>query len=178
MPRVPYIGREELAEEERQYYDSIAHGRDRVPGTDQMMLHSPDMAARMWDLSRTSRTVEEWVRGICILTIARERNTQTVWTAHDSSAREAGVRDVVTDAIRDRSTEGLTADERLYIEYTKKVLTNHVDAVAFRGVEQRLGTRGIVELSLTIGFSTMLCQFMDTFESEMGAGRSPLLPVP
>ncbi len=181
MPRVSYVSKDDLSPDDLKHYESIARGRDGVPGLFQMMLHSPDLAARVsrvGEFTRTNESIDAAIREVCVLTIARDLNSQLEWTAHDAQARNAGLRDDVIEAIKNRSTAGLSDDERLYVEYTRKVMANQVDDATFRLVEGRLGPKGIVELTLTIGFTTLMCQFMDTFQAELGPDRTPLLPVP
>ena len=181
MPRVSYVAKDDLSHADREHYESIERGRDGVPGLFRMMLHSPDLAARVsriGEYTRTNENIDAAIREICVLAIAREMDSQLEWTAHDSQARDVGVPDAVIEAIKSRLTAGLNDAERLYVEYTRKVMANQVDDATFRAVEQRLGARGIVELTLTIGFTTLMCQFMDTFQAELGPDRKPLLPVP
>jgi alkylhydroperoxidase family enzyme len=76
-----------------------------------VLLNSPEAASRIASLGHyigCESTLQPMVRELAIMTLAREFDRLYAWTSHDAMARQAGVRDEVTAALRDgKAPQGL-----------------------------------------------------------------------
>lgn len=181
MARVPYVSREDLAPDIRHIYDQIAQERGQVADHFKALLNSPVVAARIaavGEYIRFQSRLDPVVRELATLTVARELNSQYVWTHHEPLARSAGVQESVIQAIKERrAPKGLLPREAVFVQYTQELLRNRrVGDATFQGVAHLLGTTGTTDLTVTIGYYAMLAYFQAAFEVELEPGLTPLLP--
>jgi 4-carboxymuconolactone decarboxylase len=179
MPRIPVVTRESLPANKQAVYDAIAESRGVVSGPFPVLLNSPEVASRIGKLGhylRYESSLKPSIRELAILTVAREFDCQYAWTSHDSLAREAGVRDEVIAALRDRKApEGLTDEEAAIVRYGQELVRHRrVSEPTFQAVLKQLGVQGITELTATMGYYTMLGFSLNAFDVQP---EKPLLPV-
>jgi len=181
MARLPYISKEQLAPSRQEIYDQIQQKRGYLPRPFAVLLNQPPAAARVAALGEYVR-FDSWldpvVRETTILATAREMNNQYQWTHHEPLARQAGVRDEVIDAIRERrGPKGLLPKEGVFIQYAQEMVRNgQVREATFQAVLHLLGREGTVDLTVTVAYYTMLAQVMAALEVELEEGMTPLLP--
>ena len=105
MPRVPFLTREDLTPDKQELYDQIATYREHVARPFAALLNSPDVASGVAmlgeQLQYVAPTISPDVREIITLTTASTLKCQYVWTHHCNSAKQAGVREEVVEAIRE-----------------------------------------------------------------------------
>ncbi len=179
MPRIPTVTRESLPADKRPIYDAIGESRGYVSGPFPVLLNSPEVASRIAKLGhyiRYESTLKPMLRELAILTVAREFDCQYAWTSHDPLARQAGVRDEVIAALRDRKTpQGLTEEEADIVRYGQELIRHRrVSEATFQAVLKRLGNQGVTELTATMGYYTMLGFALNAFEVQP---ETSLLPV-
>ena len=147
------------------------------------LLNSPDAASRVAmlgdQLRYVSPTISPDVREIITLTTARVLKCQYVWTHHCDSAKEAGVRDEVVEAIREGGPpRRLLQKESVFLQFTRELLEDmRVRDATYGAVEHLLGQQGIVDLIVTIGYYAMLCLAVNALEIDLEEGIAPLLPA-
>jgi len=115
-----------------------------------------------------------------MLITARELDCQHIWNAHAASARKAGVRNEIVDALRDRKElPALAADEAAVIQYGREFFRTHrVSRGAFQSALEQFGRQGVVELGLVMGNYSLLALLINSFDTDLPADRTePLLPV-
>jgi 4-carboxymuconolactone decarboxylase len=181
MARVPEVTRESLPEELRPIYDEIAESRGRVSGPFPVMLNSPELAllvARVGHHVRFQHPFEPWVMELAVLTAAREWDCLFEWAAHEPQGLKAGLSQQTIDAIRNRTAPaGLNEREALIVSYVQGLLRNkRVSQPTFDAVQAWLGTQGLMTLSVTIGYYSLLACVMDAVEVQPPAG-APVLPL-
>ena len=169
MPRLPEVTRDQLSPDEQAIYDGIAASRGSVRGPFAALMHSPDVAGRAAHLGtyvRFETTVPKAPLELAILTIARHWEAHYEWNAHEIQAKEAGVRDEAIAAIRDRKApEGLTDDEALTVTFTLELLNNNkVSDATFNAVKDALGERGVTDLTVTVGYYSMISCVLNCME--------------
>ena len=167
--RVPVLrSREELDPAQQAAWDRIVASRGRIAGPFGLLLHSPELAQRVADVGayvRFEGALAQIDRELAILAVARALDCQYEWAAHAPLARKAGVREAAIAAIRERAPAGLTREEAEIAGYAQALLTTHrVAGDAFGGVRARLGVRGLVELTATVGYYAMLACTLNAFE--------------
>jgi 4-carboxymuconolactone decarboxylase len=163
MARVRYLTREDLPESHRHIYDEIAssRGTKMVAKAFRALLHSPEGAARVSALGaylRFESDLQAKTRELVILTVAREMDCEYEWTHHEPLARAAGLSDTSIAAVREaKAADGLPQDEVVFVRYVQELLRDrHISEVTFKAALEQLGTGRLVDLTLTVGYYTML----------------------
>ena len=182
MARLPEVTREQLPQNQQHIYDEIAGSRGSVRGPFAMLMHSPEMAGRAAHLGaylRFETSLEKSVLELVTLTVAREWDCQYEWTAHEPQAREAGVREEAIAAIKERKApHGLSDDEAVLVGYAQELVRDHrVSEATFAAARERLGHQGLVDLTATVGYYSLIASVLNAFEIQPAAGVTPLLPV-
>ena len=181
MARFPYLSREELAPHQQHIYDRIASKRGEVFRPFSVLLNNPEAADRVaavGEYVRYDSLMDPVVREIATLTTAREMNSQYEWTRHELLARKAGVRDAVIEAIRDGTApKGLLPKEGVFVQYALELLrTGRPKDATFQAVVHLLGEQGTIDLTVLIGYYTMLARIISALDVELEEELTPLLP--
>ena len=180
MARLPSIDRDQLNSEDQKYFDQIAESRGSIRGPYGVLLHTPDLAARIASTGAYVRfefDLPNALKEVAILATAAQLKNQYEFTAHAKLARNAGVSDDTIRAIAEgRAPEGLTGDEAMLVQYTNELLRDRkITDATFNAVKSRLGASGVVELTALIGHYLLVAQILTAFEVELGPGMTPEL---
>jgi len=168
--RAPYLtDREQVPEDERESFDSIVESRGRISGPFGVLLNSPELAGRVGHLGayvRFESGLPDPVRELAILTTAREFDCAYEWAAHEPIAREAGVREVAIEAVAEREpTDELTETEALVVDYGRHLFGDHaVPEPVFEETKAEFGVEGVVELTATMGYYSLIACVLNAFE--------------
>ncbi|MGH7771693.1 MAG: carboxymuconolactone decarboxylase family protein [Candidatus Binatia bacterium] len=170
MARIPLIDKKEiLPPEHRGIYDAIAKSRGQVHGPFAALLHSPPIAERTAHLGtyiRFESQLDRKIVELATLAAARELECRHEWAAHVTHAAKAGIRQETIRAIHQRKApEGLSSEEAQIVNYVQELLRSHrASEPTFQALLRRLGLRGLVELTATIGYYAMLACTLNAFE--------------
>ena len=181
MARVPYLSREELPLDGRPAYDRFQQTRGYVSDAFKALFNHPQAAeavAALGEYVRYNSTLEPAVREIAILATARELNSQYAWTHHEPVARQAGVRDEVIQAIRERRAPwGLPPKEGVWVRYAQELIRNHkVTDATHQAIVHLIGDQGAIDLAVTIGYFMLLGHLLAALEVDLERDLTPLLP--
>ncbi len=181
MARLPNLEKDRLKPEDLQFYESIADSRGSVRGPYGVLLHSPDLAARVAHTGtyvRFNFDLPEALKETIIITAAREIRSQYEFAAHARLARQAGVSDATIKAIADGTAPaGLSGDEEMLVRYVKELVQNHkISDATFNAVRDKFGTQRTVEITGLIGHYLLVGQILLAFEVELPEGMSPEIP--
>ena len=181
MARLPNLEKDQLKPEDLQFYESIADSRGSVRGPYGVLLHSPDLAARVAHTGayvRFNFDLPEALKETIIITAAREIQSQYEFAAHARLARQAGVSDATIKAIADGTAPaGLSGDEEMLVRYVKELVQNHkISDATFNAVRDKFGTQRTVEITGLIGHYLLVGQILLAFEVELPEGVNPELP--
>lgn len=185
MARLPTATRESVPQDQRDVFDEMVKSLGSVPrhGPGSVMIHVPK--AHRWATGlnhylRDESSLPKKIQELAMLVTARELDCQHIWNAHAASARKAGVRNELVDALRDRQElVGLAADEAAVVNYGREFFrTRRVSRGAFQSALEQFGRQGVVELALTLGNYSLLALLINSFDTDLPAERTePLLPV-
>ena len=181
MARLPNLEKEQLRPEDHQFYESIADSRGSVRGPYGVLLHSPDLAARVAHTGtyvRFNFDMSEALKETIIITTAREIRSQYEFSAHARLARQAGVSDETIKAIANGSAPaGLSGDEELLVKYVKELVQNHkISDQPFNAVKDKFGTQRTVEITGLVGHYLLVGQILLAFEVDLPDGVEPEIP--
>jgi len=170
-PRVPQLTqRDQVAEDKRAFFDSVASSRGTVRGPYSLLMHSPKWALLVSEVSRYLRKRSLLNNTpdceLCTIAVAREKDCPYVWAAHVPAARKAGASEQAIAAIRDRKDlAGLKQEEADIIDYTRQLSrTHHITQPLFDRLQKRHGTPWLVELTALIGHYGMITAQINAFE--------------
>ena len=170
MSRIPTIDKkEDLAPEHQRAYDAIAKSRGRVGGPFLALLHSPPLAERTAHLGsyiRFESQLEPRIIELAALVASRELECRHEWAAHVAHGQKAGISMETIRAIHQRrAPEGLSPDDAEIARYIQELLrSRRVSEATFGAMSNRLGVRGLVELTATVGYYAMLACTLNAFD--------------
>ncbi|MFN0072625.1 MAG: carboxymuconolactone decarboxylase family protein [Chloroflexota bacterium] len=173
MARLPAITeRSQVAPEHQETFDAIVASRGAVQGPFTMFMHHPDLAERIGHLGayiRFEGELDMRVRVLAAMTVAREFDAVYVWGAQTSGARRLGVPESTIDAIRDKHSRGLPPEDAQIVDVAHDLLREHrISDARFKALQDRLGTQGVLQLTSTIGYYSMLAMSANACELEAG----------
>ena len=170
MARVaPIKSRSELSAKHQSAADAVVKVYGEIRGPWGMLLHSPELAARILPLVpffHEKSIVKGKLRSIAILAAVRELDAEYVWSAQVAAARRNGVREELIVLLRGKGdAERLAAEEREIVEYARQLVRkNRVDQATFDALAKRHGTQWLVELTAVMGYFAMVSGIANAFE--------------
>jgi 4-carboxymuconolactone decarboxylase len=170
MARIPLIEtKESLAPEHQGIYDAIAKSRGEVRGCFPALLHVPTIAdhtASLGGYLRFGGLLDPKVRALAAMTAARELDCIHEWAAGVRNAERNCISPETLRAVHlRRSTAGLPHDEAEIVDYVRTLLHSHrVDEQALQSMLTRLSLAGLVEVTATIGYYSMISCTLNAFE--------------
>ena len=179
MARVPPVCREILPSHLQESFDRAVVNRGNPNAINAILLYSPEASAlaHHWAdyLRNDPGFVPKRLRQLAMLVVAQERNCQYIWNAHSEISIEAGLSSELVHALRDRLSvfPSMSPDEAAVIEYGHEYFrTGKVSNVTFANVSKFLGTRGLLELTMLMGYYAMLAFTATAFEVEVPPTKS------
>jgi 4-carboxymuconolactone decarboxylase len=170
MARIATIDKkEDLAPQDQKVYDAIAQSRGVVGGPWRALLHSPELAQRTMHLGsyvRFESSLDHKVIEFTALVAARELDCKHEWAAHVTNAQKAGVTlDTIRAVYQKKGVETFCSDDAQIVSFVREAIHLHrVSEATFQAIYGRLGERGMVELTATIGYYAMLACTLNTFD--------------
>lgn len=182
MARVSYVEREALDTEAQEIYDRIRRDRNaaNVGLQFRALLHSPQATGYLTSLGAELRfrsAIPANLQELAIIVAAREWNSDIEWTAHAALAAKAGVSAATIETIRTRqSPAALADDERIVVEFVQQLLRERqLSDDRFAAAHKLLGTRGVVDLTLTCGYYSAISIAQVALRPEMEPGKASTL---
>jgi 4-carboxymuconolactone decarboxylase len=167
--RIPAVtDRDAVPEEQRHVWDAIVASRGSVRGPFAVLMHSPAVAERVAHLGtfiRFESSLDAATRELAALVTAHLLDCEYERAAHERLAREAGVPDATLDAVRDKRFAAIDPAYAWVCEFARQLVVDHrVAPATFDTARERLGTRGLVELTATIGYYANIAATLNAFE--------------
>ena len=175
MSRIPKANRESLSTEQQKIWDHIHAARKGGGGPYSMLMHVPELAARVAateDYFRLESALSDADREIVILTAARELGAHYPWVRHEARARQTGVRDEVIETIRAKgSFTGFTPREKLLAEIPLSLMRDHgLSDDLFGRAQRELNRRELIEVVALVGHYSTIGFIANSFDIEAPAG--------
>ncbi len=170
MARIATIDKkEDLAPEDQPVYEAIAQSRGAVGGPWRALLYSPELARRTMHLGsyvRFESSLDHKLIEFAALVSARELDCKHEWAAHVNHAQQAGVpMEAVRAVYEKRGVETFSAEDAQIVSFVREMIQQHrVTEATFQAIYGRLGEKGMVELTATIGYYAMLACTLNTFD--------------
>jgi 4-carboxymuconolactone decarboxylase len=176
MARIATIQKkEDLAPENQPVYDSIAASRGVVGGPFVALLHSPELAQRTAHLGsfiRFESSLDHKLIELTALAAARELDCKHEWMAHVNHAQKAGIPIETIRAIHGKKgPEHFSSEDAQVISYVQELLRAHrASEATFQALYGRLGEKGLVELTATVGYYAMVACTLNAFDLVTATG--------
>jgi 4-carboxymuconolactone decarboxylase len=170
MARIATIEKkEDLSPEHQPIYEAIAQSRGVVGGPFLALLHSPELAGRtalLGSFVRFESSLDPKVIELAALVSARELQCKHEWAAHVNHAQRAGISlDTIRAVHQSKDAEHFSFEDAQIVSFVREMLREHrVSETTFQALYGRLGERGLVELTATIGYYAMLACSLNTFD--------------
>jgi AhpD family alkylhydroperoxidase len=159
---------EHLPPEDREVADRIVATRGAITRPFQVLLHAPALAEHVAELGHTIRSrssLSDADRELATLVAGAATACGFIRASHVGSASEAGLSRETLAAL-DGDLASLTGREAAIASFVDELCAGgEVSPATYAAVADLLGTRGVVELAVTVGYYTMLARVMGAFEA-------------
>ena len=143
---------EAMTPEQRAMTDAVLAGqRGSMQGPYNVLLRSPEMglkAQAFGEHVRFKSSLPLRLNELAILIVARDWNCDFMWQAHRKIGIEAGLSEVLVDAIERREEpQGMQDDEAAVVRFCRELLKERkVSGGTFAAARDAFGERGVVDL--------------------------------
>ena len=181
---MPPIPADQMSPAQRDVAQEIALGRrGAVYGPFVPALRSPELARRLQRVGEYLRyepALPPKLRELAILLVAREWTQEFEWHAHAGLALDAGLPQVLVQAIADgRRSTTMSADEALVCDFFFELQRSHsVSDSMYTAAIDLLGEQGVIDLVALVGYYTTLAMIMNVARTPLPAGTAPTWPRP
>jgi 4-carboxymuconolactone decarboxylase len=169
MPRIPLISSKDMLDADAQaVFDRIVESRGEVSRPFGVLLHAPAVAKKVAELGHVVRFESHLPsadRELVTLATGRARGCAFVWESHRAAARAAGVDPDQIAALGDDG-RGLSDRQRTLVSFVNELCADGaVSRETFAAAVELVGTAGVVELIVTVGYYTMLSYAMSACDA-------------
>ena len=122
--------------------------------------------------------LEQRLRQLAIIVVARLRTAQVEWNAHVPRALEAGISPAVVEAIsKNQPPPFQKDDERVVFQVTRELVNNNqVTDETFSMATRLLGVEALIDLITLIGYYNLIAWVLFTYKIEPPKNATQLLP--
>ena len=166
MSRLPPTLKTQVPPDLQTVYERVTRGESGLAATFQALFANPEVASGLAGLHEVAgRTgLEPWVTLTVALTVAHERDSETLWDSFVPLAREAGVSDAVIDAIAaGTAPRGLLPKEGIWVHFAQEVLRDKMRDSTWQATTHLVGDEGAVALAFTACYYDMMARLNRTF---------------
>jgi 4-carboxymuconolactone decarboxylase len=170
-----------MTPEQKRLTDLLLAGeRHTTDGPYNVLLRSPEMGDAAQQLGAQIRfhsSLPDRLKELAIIITGRAWNAQYEWYAHKRYALQAGVEQSTVDAIaQGKLPPSMTADEAIVYNFCHELIdTRQVSDATFAAAKNRLGERGVVDLTGLVGYYHFVSMMLNVDRYPLPAGVSPEL---
>ena len=163
--RLPLLDIDDMPETARDAYAAVAESRGgRMLNLFRAMANAPEAmetVAAVGGYLRYRGTLDDALRELAILTVARETGATYEWTQHWPIAEKAGIAPKVLEKVRSRALEQEDTPQGRALLFVRLACNNEaVSDTLLAAVRQDFGNGGLVELTMLAGYYGMLARFL------------------
>ena len=172
---------EQMTPEQKTMTTNLLNGpRQGLGGPFNVLLRSPemgDLAQRLGEYARFRPAVPAKLRELAIIITARHWTAQYEWYAHRRAAAQAGLSAEAIEAIatRKRPAKMQPDEEAVYNFATELLETKQVRDETFKGVVDKFGEKGVVDIIGVMGYYQMVSMLLNVDRYPLAAGVQPEL---
>lgn len=169
-PRVPLLaGHDDVPREHQHFVDRVVLTRGWISGVFQVLLHTPDVAARVaniGDFVLYHSVLPRATQTLAWLIAAREFDCNYAWDAAVRHARAAKVDSKLIEAIEHgKPVAALAGEHRVLFDFCRQLLrgNHHVVEETYQAAVRQYGVSGTVQISVTVGYFAMMSLVANAF---------------
>ena len=172
---------EQMTPEQKTMTTNLLNGpRQGLGGPFNVLLRSPemgDLAQKLGEYARFRPAVPAKLRELAIIITARHWTAQYEWYAHRRAAAQAGLSAETIEAVatRKRPAKMQPDEEAVYNFATELLETKQVRDETFKGVVDKFGEKGVVDIIGVMGYYQMVSMLLNVDRYPLGAGVQPEL---
>ena len=175
MSRISYVDRSTAPPETAELFARMESNGASVLNLWQMAAHSPatlPYLVRLGNSILSKTNLNPVLRELAILRQAEILGCAYEITAHSMLGKDVGITDEQINALKSwRASKIFNPAERAVLRFTDELIKRgEVSAHTFSATEKFLDPRGIMELTVTIGFYELLSHLLLTFEVDAESG--------
>ncbi|HEY2662880.1 MAG TPA: carboxymuconolactone decarboxylase family protein [Candidatus Binataceae bacterium] len=175
MARVPYVGREELAESDRDLWDRMIEQRGAVGHIHRAVMGTPNLFRRFLDYAnelRNGTQLEPKLRELALMTVGRITGATYEFTHHWNISLRVGVTREQLEQLAEWKTSSAFNDlEKTVIGYACEATTNiRVSDSTFNALRGFLDNRRILELVQNVAFYNMVVRILEPLQVDLEPG--------
>ncbi len=170
MARIELISERSQASgpEQESAFDDVVATRGRMIRPFEVLLHAPALASVLSELGariRFAGKLSDHDRELAIMAAAAYHGCEFEWTSHYPIALQSGVRLELLEHLEGEPRTP-TEWEGALVDFVRELCSHaEVPERVFSKVADRLGTEGVVELSVLVGYYTLLGFVMGAVEA-------------
>lgn len=169
MARIPYITDETIPEEAKADFEKLA-----PLNIFRMMAHSGKLLGRYIRLGNYllfKSKLDPILREIAILRVGYLSGASYETHQHERIGRDVGMSEALIEAVKQGpDAEGFDDLQRMVMHITDDLVHNvRASDATFRPLQEKLSTKELQELVLTVGYYMMTCRFLETFDIDIEA---------
>lgn len=172
MARIPYADIDRSSQKIRDFFDKIKANDLEILNVHRMVAHSEASVRefiRMGSRLLTKPHLDPRLRELVILRIAQLHGARYEWAHHVPIALQAGLTMDQVKNIREWSASAcFSQQEKTVLRYTEELFREHQpSAETFASASECLDHAALVELTLCIGYWSMVAKFLKTFQVDV-----------
>lgn len=168
MARIELIDRKDgLAPEQARLFDWIVESRGELVRPFQVLLHAPGQAehiARLGHVVRFESRLDGADRELAILATGQAHGCRYVWDTHLDLARREGVSPAAIAYLDGDGGDMAPREAAILAMVAELCGSSSLSASTFANVEFEFGAEAVVELSILVGYYTLLGYAMTAFD--------------
>lgn len=154
---------------------ALADADGRLTGPFNVMLAAPGPGLALSELGAALRfrtSLSDRVREIAILTLSVLERSSFEWYAHEAVARRIGITEDELSAIAAGAVPSTFDDIERTVQHgvAELVTAGDLDETTYRDLESHLGTEGVVELIMLVGYYSLLALSMRVLRTPLPDG--------
>jgi len=163
--RIPLLDLDDMPESARAAYAAVAESRGgRMLNLFRAMANAPEAmetVAALGGYLRYRGTLDNALRELAILTVARETGATYEWSQHWPIAEKAGVAPAALEKVRSRALEQDDTPQGRALLFVRLACNNEaVSDTLLETLRADFGNEGLVELTILAGYYGMLARFL------------------
>ena len=181
MSRVPQIDPAGFSPEQHTLYDAMIASRPdgKLQGPSTMWIRNAGLATvagQMAKLLRYDGKLEPTLFEMITLLVARQWTAHYVWSVHAKEATRVGLEPDIIEAIRTRRIPPFSHErQKIIYEITNELMdTKVISDGAYSRAQQEFGVDLLLEIVTAVGFYTLICMTIKTFEVPAPGDATPL----
>ncbi|MBW2060258.1 MAG: carboxymuconolactone decarboxylase family protein [Deltaproteobacteria bacterium] len=172
MAKIPYARIEDTPQKVQDFFVKLKANNPRIMNIHRMLAHSPGSVReflRFGNRLLFKAELNPRFRELAIIRVASSHGSRYEWVQHVPIALRVGLtREQIEDIENWPESPLFTAEEKVVLAFTEEVLRDsRPTEETFTLAAKFLNPASLVELTLSIGYWSMVAKFLETFEVEV-----------